>query len=889
MTIRRSAALFLSVVSLGTGAGLVAPGSAFAQLAPSGSMETVGLPLLDVRYSPGQGPLDSVRQAARKVRDEKARGDAIDALRAAVPGVQIDEHELFLTPHFVYSLDRFLTGPSKLAPREIVRSFVGAYAGLFEISPVEVDAGIATRDFRTDHNGATHLTYQQQIAGIDLYACWIQANLARDGALINIESTMLPRPTEGFATTPIRLTDLEAFKAAARHCGVSRTCDPQPEGEARGVDQVRRWAHTPDLRSNDPIESRLVYFPVTRTDIRAAWMVDIPVKGVGHTYDCIIDAGTGELLRREDRLVWDSTQPITMRVYTTESPRPMMPGLSAPGATQAPEVSRVLITKTPADMIPYSPNGWINDGAMETLGNNCDAHTDSDGTPNTPDLPRPNGGAGRVFDFPIDLTTLAPSGYKDAAVVQQFYLANDIHDRLYALGFNEAARNFQTINFSGLGLGNDAVKDDCQDSSGFNNANFSGTHTDGSSARVQMYVFSGPTPDRDGCLDANVVYHEHAHGVSIRLVNGLSGAQPSGMGEGWSDFFGLCLTSNDGMDPDGIYPAGSYASYMLSGFTQNYYFGIRRFPYCTDPLKNPETYRTIATAVFTPGVPRSSLIPNSTADPHNTGELWCMALWEARAALHHRYGFAANDMIMRLALDGMKLSPSNPTMVQARAAIISGELAFSGGTNANTLWWAFAKRGLGLSASSASTSVSAATEAFDVPNGISFLYPSGTPAQLNLGTSTSFIADISSRTLTVTGGSGQLFYSVDSGAFTSAPLTPLSGTRYTATIPAATPGSQIRYYLSMGSSGGTKVDPVGAPAAFFTATAPACPADLDDGSATGTPDGGVTISDLLYFLSLYEQGLIAADLDDGSGTGTPDGGVGISDLLFFLEHYEGGC
>jgi hypothetical protein len=32
----------------------------------------------------------------------------------------------------------------------------------------------------------------------------------------------------------------------------------------------------------------------------------------------------------------------------------------------------------------------------------------------------------------------------------------------------------------------------------------------------------------------------------------------------------------------------------------------------------------------------------------------------------------------------------------------------------------------------------------------------------------------------------------------------------------------------------------------------ACPADLNDRSRTGTPDGGVTIDDLLYFLSRFE-------------------------------------
>lgn len=71
--------------------------------------------------------------------------------------------------------------------------------------------------------------------------------------------------------------------------------------------------------------------------------------------------------------------------------------------------------------------------------------------------------------------------------------------------------------------------------------------------------------------------------------------------------------------------------------------------------------------------------------------------------------------------------------------------------------------------------------------------------------------------------------------------------------------------------------------------APRCVADLDDGSGTGTPDGGVTIEDLLYYLDLFAQGGIRADLDDGSGTGHPDGGVTIDDLLYFFVRYDAGC
>jgi hypothetical protein len=68
-----------------------------------------------------------------------------------------------------------------------------------------------------------------------------------------------------------------------------------------------------------------------------------------------------------------------------------------------------------------------------------------------------------------------------------------------------------------------------------------------------------------------------------------------------------------------------------------------------------------------------------------------------------------------------------------------------------------------------------------------------------------------------------------------------------------------------------------------------CVADFDDGSGTGTPDGGVTIDDLLYYLVLFEDGVLCADVDDGSGTGTTDGGVTIDDLLYYLVRFESGC
>lgn len=68
-----------------------------------------------------------------------------------------------------------------------------------------------------------------------------------------------------------------------------------------------------------------------------------------------------------------------------------------------------------------------------------------------------------------------------------------------------------------------------------------------------------------------------------------------------------------------------------------------------------------------------------------------------------------------------------------------------------------------------------------------------------------------------------------------------------------------------------------------------CPADVDNGSLQGVPDGAVEINDLIGFLFLFERGSSAVDIDNGQGNGVPDGGVDINDMLYFLIRFELGC
>jgi Fungalysin metallopeptidase (M36)/Fungalysin/Thermolysin Propeptide Motif len=816
--------------------GVICGASAVAQIDPvSPLVNPAGpapLPLAsyyDIRLENGL-PVAAVETAIRNARASRgpdARAQDIDGLRNEIAGLTVDDDEFLGTPHSVGSTMRFLTGAAPredFVPREIVKNFLARHSALFEIDAGELDFARIERDFRTDHNGARHMTFQQQIGGVDLYGCEVRANLTRSGELINVANTMLPRPPSDFVTAAITRSPLDAIRAAAEDIGVAITRLPVATDAPQGAARKQVWSGSPDFRPEMPITTELVYFPRTRDDIRPAWSLILPQRGVGHTWEMLVDATTGEVLRRLDALqFFSSTQSITFNVYTGDSPAPGSPGSTTPNQFQFPLVSRRLVTIHPSDVAAWSPNNWIDDGDNQTLGNNVDAHTDLNAD-NLPDLPRPTGSPFRVFNFPQDNSQPA-SSWRDAATTQLFYLCNRYHDRLFALGFNEAAKNYQTTNFSGMGLGGDAVQADCQDGSGTNNANFAAQGADGTEGRMQMYVFTGPTPARDGDLDADIVYHEHTHGVSIRLHNGLAGTQPQSMGEGWSDFVGLCLNSQPSDDPSAVYCIGGYTTYkFLSGtYLDNYYFGIRRFPYCTDLDKNPETYADIdpAQQSFPPNIPQSAVIGNIANEVHNAGEIWCTALWEARAQLFSVHGYAANDLILQLVIDGMKLSVANPTMLQARDAILEADLIDNAGANLGQLWAGFAKRGMGASATSPlSSTTSGIHEAFDVPSLIVFQYPNGKPTELVPGEPTSFHVNVNGlATVQPLPSTGQLFCSVNNGPFVPSSSSQSSPNNYVVTLPPANCLDKIRFYFTVGTTSGTSSDPSDAPASFYSATA----------------------------------------------------------------------
>ncbi|EDY18001.1 peptidase M36 fungalysin [Chthoniobacter flavus Ellin428] len=660
-------------------------------------------------------------------------------MRSRLPQADVQFDPITGAPSSIVSVGGFLTSPA--APGgdgfASLHQFVNENAALFGHDATALTASKVTRDDVTARNGMRTVVWQQQVDGIPLYNTVFKANLTQDGAIIAAGSSFMSDAAAATQMTAEQRAALVAQPPIDAPAAVSRAAAnigvpiaPQQTGSAplpTGAEKKQSLA-APGLSD---VVAKLSWLPMDTATARLSWDVTLMSTAGKEMYQVLVDAQTGEVLLR--RSLTADISNASYRVYADstslqpfDSPTPMSPGLSTPGSAQPAAATRNLIT-TPALDNTASPNGWIDDGGTATYGNNVDAHLDTGNTNPTYGTGTHATSATRNFDFTLDLTQ-DPTTYQNAILTSLFYACNYYHDKLYELGFTESAGNFQQNNFGKGGLGNDAVLADAQDGSGTNNANFS-TPADGSPGRMQMYIFTGPSPHRDGDLDMEVVFHEHTHGLSNRLVGGgvgISQLQTEGMGEGWSDFYALCLLSQPADDVNGTYAAGAYASYQLSGLTQNYYYGIRRYPYCTDMTKNPLTLKDIdpTKASAHTGIPCSPIFspPNvNSSEVHNQGEVWCVTLWDVRAGLINKLGAAAgNQMVLQLVTDGMKLSPANPTFLQARDAIIQADLVDNGGANKNVLWTAFAKRGMGGSATvPASSTTTGVTEAFDIPDSLS--------------------------------------------------------------------------------------------------------------------------------------------------------------------------
>jgi extracellular elastinolytic metalloproteinase len=174
-------------------------------------------------------------------------------------------------------------------------------------------------------------------------------------------------------------------------------------------------------------------------------------------------------------------------------------------------------------------------------------------------------------------------------------------------------------------------------------------------------------------LDADVVYHEYGHGLTWRMIGGMSGAIAGALGEGASDVVAMLINGDDRI---GEYSASSTG-------------GIRRAPYAA----YPNTYADI-----------------TGAEVHDDGELYGAIMW--RLATLMGGTAASRAQLLTYFVDAMNYIPQTPSYEDMRSGLLQAtppELDC-------TVWNAFAAFGVGEGSSATITSSGVTiTESFVVP------------------------------------------------------------------------------------------------------------------------------------------------------------------------------
>lgn len=475
--------------------------------------------------------------------------------------------------------------------------------------------------------GMVHLTYQQRVGTLDVYGTFVRASFTQAGDLRRIGENLVPSTR---AIRPALVTPESALRVVLGRYYPEITTSPV---ELSDVDNVVTFAPIGPLTT--PPTAKRVALPLRGNVLDAGYLVVTWDRQNMLRHTAV--SGRGEIVGEQLRTNADG-----YLIF------PVSPGAG-------PQT----LVSSPADPLA-SPLGWLS-GAT-TTGNNVDAYLDRDA--NDVSDGRPTASANDEFLFTWNpLTEPTTAINQSLSVTSLFYHTNLIHDRLYAYGFTESAGNFQQNNHGRGGVGNDAILAEAQDGSGFNNANFSfATPDDGLPGRVQMYLWNGTTPGRDGSLDADIIYHEYTHGLTWRMVGDMSGVTGASVGEGMSDAIAAYLTDND----------------RIAEYSYGNPLGIRQYPY----TNYPRTYGLVV----------------GMLGPHLDGEIFAAAMWRLRE-LWLSQGWSQDDLLSYV-VDGLNYVLPKPAFEHVRDGILTS-IANTGGSEAEscTVWRAFAQYGVGVGAS----------------------------------------------------------------------------------------------------------------------------------------------------------------------------------------------
>lgn len=410
-----------------------------------------------------------------------------------------------------------------------------------DLSAKDLTELIPTDRYNSAQNRVTHSYMAQAHEGVKIFNTSLSAAFDADGQLVSAASRFLPiskyvaesvQPAISAEAAAQNLTDLSAFPGL--------TVREHTRGDqSKLIFTLDGFTH----------ESRVeLGFFAKEGHLLLSWMFDIEFPDGTQWNQYVVSAHTGEVIRKYDLVV--SCVPFATGTRHTHknllhpSPSSVLTPFDGSGyrafpfPVESPLHGERAFLEEPADPAA-SPYGWHDEDGQEgveytiTRGNNVYAYEDVNDW-NIPGF-SPDGGPELNFDFAYDPTDAAEN-YRSASIVNLFYATNRIHDILYHYGFDEAAGNFQQLNYSGEGFGSDALRAEAQDGGGTNNANMA-TPADGSAPRMQMYLWLTTNMNNEG-----LVIHEPALIAGAYAISSPAAFGPGLPAEG--------LTAELGLAPD---------------------------------------------------------------------------------------------------------------------------------------------------------------------------------------------------------------------------------------------------------------------------------------------------------------------------------------------------
>ncbi|MEV6524934.1 M36 family metallopeptidase [Longispora sp. NPDC051575] len=641
---------------------------------------------------------------AKAAKQAAAPRQGLQALRTelGIEGV-VETDPLTGSFRQVSKLDGFLTSASKTAPEGVALGFLRDHAAALGLTAKDI-SGLSLRKAYTDVEGTTHLSYVQSVNGVPLFGNGFKAHVAKNGALISIDGSPATALPTGFAKSKLDASSARA-KAVA-----------DVKGDAK-ASAVAKTAGTATSFANGDHAQQVVFLTVGGP--RLAWQT-IVAPSKGEQYIHVLDAESGQTLYRRS-LVSHAADEATGSVFEQfpgalrggDSQTKSLPGLSK-DATKlegvAGHVYLDLNNNNAADpneeVGPKGPNGDFSypfTNFIKKVGAPCSSHYQCSWDPKTPGSWQTN---------------------SKQNAVQMYYYLGRFHDHLEAgpIGFTREAGNFDTRDGDGIqGEAMDGANtDNGMPGGNSNNANMS-TPPDGFAPRMQMYLFfddgSFPWTAANSGDDASILYHEFTHGLSNRLVvdamgvSTLGNLQAGSMGEAWSDWYAMDFLVGEGYTNDrklvGDVRTGEYVGHGLDSVRSqpiDCKVSSTDDPNCPGtPGAGPGgyTYGDFGKVIGRPEV-------------HADGEIWASTLWDLRREV-------GSSVARSLVTRAMELSPSNPSYLDERNAILLADTVVFGGAYHKKIWEVFATRGMGFFAAATNGDDAAPAEDFSTPP------PAGTP------------------------------------------------------------------------------------------------------------------------------------------------------------------